>query len=189
MATQPGAAKKMLTDNVHVQSSSLLDPKNAVSLDIHVISWLVDWVASNQIITKNFRDIGINSQVKLEPDWGLPERVLDEEPDPALAGGLARLAVRILLRQPVAERPHPLGQDGSDWNWHHFYDVRTPPQCMEELADLGQAAGVRNGAAEALPARPADHPVVIEHGGRRTRRSTSTASRPRRTSTPTRSSP
>ncbi len=73
MATyNPTAAKKMLTDNGFTyKGSTLLDPKgNAVKLDIHVISGWSDWVASNQIITKNFRDIGIDSNVQLEPSWG-----------------------------------------------------------------------------------------------------------------------
>ncbi len=53
------------------KGSQLLDPKgNPVQLNIHVISGWSDWVASNQIITKNLRDIGIDSNVALEPDWG-----------------------------------------------------------------------------------------------------------------------
>ena len=73
MATySPAAAKKMLTDNGFTyKGNDLVDPKgNKVKLDIHVISGWSDWVASNQIITKNFRDIGIDSQVVLEPSWG-----------------------------------------------------------------------------------------------------------------------
>jgi peptide/nickel transport system substrate-binding protein len=73
MATyNPTAAKKLLTDSGFTyKGNKLYDPKgNAVSLDIHVISGWSDWVASNQIITKNLQDIGIDSNVKLEPDWG-----------------------------------------------------------------------------------------------------------------------
>jgi peptide/nickel transport system substrate-binding protein len=68
----PAKAKKMLTDNGFTyDGSKLLDPKgNPVKLDIHVISGWSDWVASNQIITKNLRSIGIDSNVKLEPSWG-----------------------------------------------------------------------------------------------------------------------
>ncbi len=68
----PTAAKKLLTDaGFTYKGSKLYDPKgNAVNLDIHVISGWSDWVASNQIITKNLQDIGIDSNVKLEPDWG-----------------------------------------------------------------------------------------------------------------------
>jgi peptide/nickel transport system substrate-binding protein len=67
----PTAAKKMLTDNGFTyKGSQLLDPKgNPVNLDIHVISGWSDWVSSNQIITKNLQAIGIDSNVKLEPDW------------------------------------------------------------------------------------------------------------------------
>jgi peptide/nickel transport system substrate-binding protein len=73
MATyNPAAAKKMLTDNGFTyKGNNLLDPKgNAVKLDIHVISGWSDWVASNQIITKNLQTIGIDSNVRLEPSWG-----------------------------------------------------------------------------------------------------------------------
>ena len=67
----PTAAKKTLTNaGFTYKGSKLYDPKgDAVSLDIHVISGWSDWVASNQIITKNLQAIGIDSNVKLEPDW------------------------------------------------------------------------------------------------------------------------
>jgi peptide/nickel transport system substrate-binding protein len=67
----PTAAKKLLTDSGFTyKGSQLIDPKgNAVKLDIHVISGWSDWVASNQIITKNLQSLGIDSNVKLEPDW------------------------------------------------------------------------------------------------------------------------
>ena len=68
----PAAAKATLTAAGFTYSGSkLIDPKgNPVSLDIHVISGWSDWVASNQIITKNLQGIGINSNVALEPDFG-----------------------------------------------------------------------------------------------------------------------
>ncbi len=68
----PTAAKKLLTDSGFTyKGNKLYDPKgNPVSLDIHVISGWSDWVASNQIITKNFQQIGIDSNVRLEPSWG-----------------------------------------------------------------------------------------------------------------------
>ena len=73
MATyNPTGAKKLLTDaGFTYKGSRLIDPKgDRVKLDIHVISGWSDWVASNQIITKNLRDIGIDSKVRLEPSWG-----------------------------------------------------------------------------------------------------------------------
>jgi peptide/nickel transport system substrate-binding protein len=68
----PAAAKKTLTDaGFTYKGNDLYDPKgNRVNLDIHVISGWSDWVASNQIITKNLQAIGIDSSVKLEPSWG-----------------------------------------------------------------------------------------------------------------------
>jgi peptide/nickel transport system substrate-binding protein len=67
----PTAAKNLLTSNGFTyKGSKLYDPKgNPVSLDIHVISGWSDWVASNQIITKDLQGIGIDSNVALEPDW------------------------------------------------------------------------------------------------------------------------
>jgi len=68
----PSAARKLLTDaGFTYRGSRLIDPRgHAVELDIHVIAGWSDWVASNQIITRNLRDIGIDSNVELEPDWG-----------------------------------------------------------------------------------------------------------------------
>ena len=68
----PNAAKTILTNaGFSYHGSQLYDPHgNRVHLDIHVIAGWSDWVASNQIITRNLRDIGIDSQVALEPDWG-----------------------------------------------------------------------------------------------------------------------
>src|SRR5206468_12256371 len=60
MATyNPAAARKTLTDaGFTYKSGKLIDPKgDAVKLDIHVISGWSDWVASNQIITRNLREI------------------------------------------------------------------------------------------------------------------------------------
>ena len=37
---------------------------------MHVIGGWSDWVASLQIITRNLHAVGIDANVKLEPDWG-----------------------------------------------------------------------------------------------------------------------
>jgi peptide/nickel transport system substrate-binding protein len=68
----PSAAKKLLTDaGFTYKGSDLYDPRGKrVKFDVHVISGWSDWVASLQIITKNLKDIGIDANVKLEPDWG-----------------------------------------------------------------------------------------------------------------------
>ena len=67
----PAAAKSTLTGaGFTYKGSQLMDPKgNPVKIDVHVISGWSDWVASLQIITKNLQAIGIDSSVKLEPDW------------------------------------------------------------------------------------------------------------------------
>jgi peptide/nickel transport system substrate-binding protein len=129
MATySPSAAKKMLTSNGFTyRGNSLRDPKgNPVKLDIHVISGWSDWVASNQIITKNLREIGIDSNVRLEPSWGdwFPNAFSTKAPT--------------LLWQ-VASRGSPYGffyanlshnafiESGQDatatGNWEHFSDA------------------------------------------------------------------
>ena len=134
MATyNPAAAKKMLTDNGFTyKGSSLTDPKgNPVSLDIHVISGWSDWVASNQIITKNFRDIGINSQVKLEASWGdwFPNAFSTKNPT-LLWQVASRGSPYGYFYANLSQNAFiPSGQDGTPTgNWHHFYDARaTPP--------------------------------------------------------------
>jgi peptide/nickel transport system substrate-binding protein len=70
-AYNPNAAKQLLTSNGFTyKGNDLIDPKgNKVSFQIHVISGWSDWVASLQIITKNLQAIGIDANVKLEPDW------------------------------------------------------------------------------------------------------------------------
>jgi peptide/nickel transport system substrate-binding protein len=134
MATyNPSAAKKMLTDNGFTyKGNSLMDPKgNPVSLDIHVISGWSDWVASNQIITKNFRDIGINSQVKLEPDWGSWFPNAFSTKNPTLLWQVAsRGSPYGYFYANLSQNAFiPSGQDGTPTgNWHHFYDAKaTPP--------------------------------------------------------------
>jgi len=134
MATyNPAAAKKMLTDNGFTyKGNSLLDPKgNAVSLDIHVISGWSDWVASNQIITKNFRDIGIDSQVKLEPDWGSWFPNAFSTKNPTLLWQVAsRGSPYGYFYANLSQNAFiPSGQDATPTgNWHHFFDASaTPP--------------------------------------------------------------
>jgi peptide/nickel transport system substrate-binding protein len=133
MATyNPSAAKKMLTDNGFTyKGSTLTDPKgNPVSLDIHVISGWSDWVASNQIITKNLRDIGINSQVKLEASWGdwFPNAYATKNPT-LLWQVASRGSPYGFFYANLSQNAFiPSGQDASPTgNWHHFYDAKATP--------------------------------------------------------------
>jgi peptide/nickel transport system substrate-binding protein len=128
MATyNPTAAKKMLTDaGFTYKGNNLIDPKgNPVNLDIHVISGWSDWVASNQIITKNLSDIGINSKVALEPDWGSwqPNAMSTKFPTLLWQGGSQGSPYGYFYANLSKNAFIPAGQDGSPTgNWEHYSD-------------------------------------------------------------------
>jgi peptide/nickel transport system substrate-binding protein len=130
MATyNPTAAKKLLTDNGFTyKGSTLLDPKgNPVKLDIHVISGWSDWVASNQIITKNLRDIGIDSNVALEPDWGSwqPNAMATKNPTLLWQGGSQGSPYGYFYANLSQNAFIPSGQDGTPTgNWEHYADAK-----------------------------------------------------------------
>jgi peptide/nickel transport system substrate-binding protein len=129
MATySPAAARKTLTDaGFTYKGSRLIDPKgDAVKLDIHVISGWSDWVASNQIITRNLRDIGINSNVALEPDWGAwyPSAYATKFPTLLWQGGSTGSPYGYFYANLSQNAFIPKGQDASSTgNWEHFSDA------------------------------------------------------------------
>jgi peptide/nickel transport system substrate-binding protein len=130
MATyDPAAAKKLLTDNGFTyRGNNLFDPKgDKVKLDIHVISGWSDWVASNQIITKNFQAIGIDSSVKLEPTWGdwFPNAFSTKEPT-LLWQIASRGSVYGYFYSNLSQNAFiPSGTDASPTgNWEHFADAK-----------------------------------------------------------------
>jgi peptide/nickel transport system substrate-binding protein len=123
-AYNPTAAKKLLTDaGFTYKGNKLIDPKgNAVSLDIHVISGWSDWVASNQIITKNLQDIGIDSNVKLEPDWGswFPNAFATKNPTLLWQNGSQASPYGYFNANLSQNSLIPSGQDASPTgNWSH----------------------------------------------------------------------
>ena len=125
----PTAAKKLLTDNGFTyKGNKLYDPKgNAVSLDIHVISGWSDWVASNQIITKNLQGIGIDSNVKLEPDWGswFPNAYATKNPTLLWQNGSQASPYGFFNANLSQNSLIPSGQDASaTGNWSHTYDAQ-----------------------------------------------------------------
>jgi peptide/nickel transport system substrate-binding protein len=130
MATyNPTSAKKLLTDNGFTyKGSTLLDPKgNAVKLDLHVISGWSDWVASDQIITKNLRDIGIDSNVALEPDWGAwqPNAYATKFPTLLWQGASQGSPYGFFYSNLSQNAFVPAGQDGeTTGNWEHFADPK-----------------------------------------------------------------
>ena len=120
----PAAAKKLLTDaGFTYKGNKLIDPKgNAVNLDIHVISGWSDWVASNQIITKNLQDIGIDSNVKLEPDWGswFPNAFATKNPTLLWQNGSQASPYGYFNANLSQNSLVPSGQDASTTgNWSH----------------------------------------------------------------------
>jgi peptide/nickel transport system substrate-binding protein len=129
MATyNPAAARKTLTDaGFTYKGSRLIDPKgDAVKLDIHVISGWSDWVASNQIITRNLRDIGLNSNVALEPDWGawFPNAFSTKFPTLLWQGGSTGSPYGYFYANLSQNAFIPKGQDASaTGNWEHFSDA------------------------------------------------------------------
>jgi peptide/nickel transport system substrate-binding protein len=125
----PTAAKKLLTDaGFTYKGSSLIDPKgDSVSLDIHVISGWSDWVASNQIITKNLQAIGINSKVALEPDWNSWYPNASATKNPTLLWQTASQAspYAFFLSNLSQLKFTPSGQDATNTgNWAHIYDAK-----------------------------------------------------------------
>jgi peptide/nickel transport system substrate-binding protein len=130
MATyNPTAAKKTLTDaGFTYKGSTLIDPKgNPVKLDIHVISGWSDWVASIQIITKNLRDIGIDSQPALEPDWGswYPNASTTKAPTLLWQNGSQGSPYGYFYANLSKNAYVGPGEDGTHTgNWEHYYDTQ-----------------------------------------------------------------
>jgi peptide/nickel transport system substrate-binding protein len=125
----PTAAKKLLTDNGFTyKGGNLIDPKgNPVTLDIHVISGWSDWVASNQIITKNLQGIGIDSKVALEPDWNSWYPNASSTKNPTLLWQTASQGspYGYFLSNLSQLKFTPSGQDATNTgNWGHIYDTK-----------------------------------------------------------------
>jgi peptide/nickel transport system substrate-binding protein len=128
-AYNPTAAKKLLTDNGFTyKGNTLIDPKgNPVTLDIHVISGWSDWVASNQIITKNLQAIGIDSKVALEPDWNswYPNASATKFPTLLWQNASQGSPYGFFLSNLSQLKFTPAGQDATNTgNWAHFSDPK-----------------------------------------------------------------
>ena len=128
-AYNPAAARRMLTGaGFTYRGSRLIDPRgDAVKLDIHVISGWSDWVASNQIITRNLRDIGIDSNVALEPDWGAwwPNASSGKVPTLLWQGGSQGSPYGYFYANLSRNAYIPPGQDATaTGNWQHFQDEK-----------------------------------------------------------------
>ena len=123
------AAKTILTGaGFTYHGSQLYDPHgDRVHLDIHVIAGWSDWVASNQIITRNLRDIGIDSQVALEPDWGAWQPSAYATKFPTLLWQAASQGSPYgYFYSNLSQNAYvPPGQSGeTTGNWEHFSDPK-----------------------------------------------------------------
>ena len=140
-AYNPTAAKAMLTAaGFTYKGSTLIDPKgNPVTLDIHVISGWSDWVASNQIITKNLQSIGIDSKVALEPDWGSWFSNATSTKFPTLLWQAASQGspYGFFLSNLSQLKYTPSGQDAvNTGNYAHLYDAKATDLLNQWKASL-----------------------------------------------------
>ncbi len=163
----PNAAKKMLTDaGFKYSGGKLIDPHgDRVKLDIHVISGWSDWVASNQIITRNLRDIGIDSNVALEPDWGAwqPSAYATKFPTLLWQGGSAGSPYGYFYANLSQNAFIPSGQSGErTGNWEHFSDAKATSLLSQWKGTLNPKKQHvdRNEAPGDLPGQAADRPAV-----------------------------
>jgi peptide/nickel transport system substrate-binding protein len=128
----PDKAKATLTAaGFTYKGSQLIDPKgNPVKLDIHVISGWSDWVASDQIIAKNLKAIGIDSSEVLEPDWNswYPNASTTKNPT-LLWQNVAGSSPYGYFNANLSKSAYgPSGSDGTTTsNWAHFFDASAQP--------------------------------------------------------------
>jgi peptide/nickel transport system substrate-binding protein len=127
-AYNPDGAKKLLLANGFTYNgNSLVDPKgNPVAFDIQVISGWSDWVASLQIITKNLQAVGINANVKLDPDYNTWASAAFSTKTPTLLWQNASQGspYGFFFANLSNNAMIPSGQDGtSTGNWEHFSDA------------------------------------------------------------------
>ena len=124
-----------------------------------------DWVASNQIITRNLRDIGIDSNVALEPDWGAWQPSAYATKFPTLLWQAASQGSPYgYFYSNLSQNAYvPPGQSGeTTGNWEHFSDPKATKLLdqVEGDAERGEAASDRHAAAGDVPRRPADRAAV-----------------------------
>ncbi|MDX6485931.1 MAG: peptide/nickel transport system substrate-binding protein [Gaiellaceae bacterium] len=163
-AYNPTLAKKTLTDaGFTYKGSTLIDPKgNPVNLDIHVISGWSDWVASNQIITKNLQAIGINSKVALEPDWNswYPNASATKFPSLLWQNASQGSPYGFFNSNMSQNRFTPSGQDATNTgNWAHYSNAKATTLLNQWKASL-DVKKQKAIAAQLAQIFLADQPIV-----------------------------
>jgi peptide/nickel transport system substrate-binding protein len=163
-AYNPTLAKKTLTDaGFTYKGNNLMDPKgNAVNLDIHVISGWSDWVASNQIITKNLQAVGINSSVALEPDWNswYPNASATKFPTLLWQNASQGSPFGFFNSNMSTNRFTPSGQDATNTgNWAHYSNAKATTLLNQWKASLN-VSKQRQIAAQLAQLFLQDQPIV-----------------------------
>jgi len=163
-AYNPTLAKKTLTDaGFTYKGSALMDPKgNPVNLDIHVISGWSDWVASNQIITKNLQALGINSKVALEPDWNswYPNASATKFPTLLWQNASQGSPYGFFNSNLGQNRFTPSGQDATNTgNWAHYSNAKATALLNQWKASLDPKKQ-KAIAAQLAQVFLADQPIV-----------------------------
>ena len=150
------------------------------SFDMHVIGGWSDWVASLQIVSRNLQAVGIDANVKLEPDWGAWQ-----------PNAMSTKFVSLLWNNGNNDvTPYPYfyahydpsqnlgpGVDSSaTGNWEHYSNGKGgPPEAVQGDPRSRQAEGDRVPVAVDLPRRASRScRCSSARAGRRTARSTST---------------
>ena len=91
-----------------------------------MISGWSDWVASNKIITRNLRAIGINSEVALEPGWNewSPNAFAGKFPTLLWQGGSQGSPYGYFYANMSRNAYIPPGQDATaTGNWEHYQNA------------------------------------------------------------------
>ena len=129
-----------------------------------MISGWSDWVASNQIITKNLQAIGINSNVALEPDWNSWYPNASSTKNPTLLWQVAsqgspygffyaNLSQRTRSRLPARTR-RPTG------NWAHFADPKATALLNQWKATLDPEKQQKRSRTSSRSLPAATQPIV-----------------------------
>jgi peptide/nickel transport system substrate-binding protein len=147
-AYRPNAAKAMLRANGFTyKGNDLYDPKGKrVEISPHVISGWSDWVASLQIITRNLKAIGINSSVKLEPDWNAwyPSASSTKTPTLLWQNASQGSPYGYFFSMMAKNAYTPPGQDGTTTgNWIHYQNAQATSLLNKWKVTLNESAQKR----------------------------------------------
>ena len=111
-----------------------------------MISGWSDWVASLQIITRNLKAIGIDSSVKLEPDWNAWYPSASSTKTPTLLWQTASMGspYGYFFSMMAKNAYTPPGQDGTTTgNWIHYQNATATSLLNKWKVTLDESAQKR----------------------------------------------